>query len=82
MGVLPLSPTKFFLEDSLAVASEEQEDEEEERAETTNSLTRVSSGPEESTSRESVVCDSFFGVPSPAVGSSTSLASGMRRCTG
>ena len=70
-------PAEFYLDDSLAVGGEDGEEEEDDKGEIedrdddeeeTRSLTRVTSGPEESTSRESI-CDSFFGVTSPATSS-------------
>ena len=80
---LPSSPTKFFLEDSLAAGlgvEEVGDDDDEEVVESTDSLTRVSSGPEASTStsRESVVVDSFFGASPPT--DSASLISGNWCC--
>ena len=51
-------------------------EEEEEEDEGTNSLTRISSGPEESTSRESVA-DSFFGIPSLSLGNNPDRNTGL-----
>ena len=83
---LPSSPTKFYLEDSLAAGlgveenDDDDDDDDDEVVESTDSLTRVSSGPEASTStsRESVVVDSFFGASPPT--DSASLISGNWCC--
>ena len=72
------------MEDSFAVEEEDDDDDDDDEdgrgegrsEEMSDSLTRVSPRLGESTSRESITGDSFFGIPTTAVAASANFASG------